>query len=808
MNLFDLAAKITLDSSQYESGIKEAESTGRGFGEKLKSGLGTAAKVGGVAVAAIGTAAVAAGKKLYDSATEVSNYGDKIDKMSQKLGLSTDAYQEWDYVLGLSGVNIESVGVGIKTLTNQLDEAKNGSESAQAKFAALGLSLEDLNSMSREGVFEQVIYGFQGMADSTERAALANDLFGRSGMELTPLFNSSIEETKALKDAAHDLGLVMSGEEVKASAAFNDALDTMRRTLDGVKRKLTVQFLPAFTKTFNGITGLLSKSKKDMSKYKKELESGIRDIVQGISEVLPQAVEVATSVASSVVTAVAKQLPSELPKILKTAIDSLGDIADAIVKAIPDVMGGIGSLIGSVITNIPNIFELAWNIVTGLGKGLIEGIGKLGEGIASGFAGLFSEPISEDVRIANEKMADLAEKMEGVGEVTEDMKESMAKADADEMFAEHWLEVFKDLKEKTTLTRQEEELLKKAVEELNKVLPETQQIVKDETGKWVANTDAIEANIKAMKHRAYAEIYQDKAREYMEQVADLTIKMNEENLILGEMEDKYKRLRTEVRLASAPYRAFYEELLRVRDATGMNEMGWEKASDAMREFAASQGVTEDNFVSWGKVLQDAQTNLKGMKDELKDAGDAFDAQKGVIKGYENSIGKLNTTIDKFFDYAKDELEAAAEMAHDIGEQVAKGFVAGMEIHVRDVRAAAGGLTRAAMDEMKKVALIASPSKRVRREVGEMIGRGLALGMNDEMRDVERASRDLTEAAIPDPIYNAKRYYAASNQIEQSERRPIYMILDSGELVGATTKKYDEALGAENSLKLRWGGATA
>jgi hypothetical protein len=206
-------------------------------------------------------------------------------------------------------------------------------------------------------------------------------------------------------------------------------------------------------------------------------------------------------------------------------------------------------------------------------------------------------------------------------------------------------------------------------------------------------------------------------------------------------------------------------------------------------------------------LQDAQTHLDGMQNELKNTGDAITAQKGVIKGYEDSNGELNTTIDKFFDYATGELVAAAELAPDIGEEVAKGFAAGMEIHVRDVRAAAGGLTRAAMDEMKKVALIASPSKRVRREVGEMIGKGLALGLDDEMRAVEKASNNLAEAAIPDPIFNANRF-SASSRYEQSERRPIYMILDSGELVGATTKKYDEAFGVENSLKLRWGGATA
>jgi hypothetical protein len=807
MNLFDLAAVIKLDSSQFESGMKEAESAGSNFGEKLKSGLGTAAKIGGASIAAVGTAAVAAGKKLYSEASEVASYGDQIDKMSQKLGLSTDAYQEWDYVLGQAGVEITSMSTGLKTLTNKIDDAKNGSADAQAMFANLGISLEDLNSMSREDIFAATITGFQRMADSTERAALANDLFGRSGQELTPLFNSSIEDTNKLREAAHELGFVMSSEEVKASAAFNDSLDTMKRTMDGVKRKLTVQFLPAFTKSFNAIAGLLSKNGKDATKYKKELESGISEIVKGISDVIPEAVEIATNGAAAVVEAVAKQLPKELPNILNSAIKAAGSLAKSLVKAIPDIFGGIGAALGAVITNIPNIAGLAWDILKGLGKGLIDGLANFGKEIASGFEGLFSEPISEDVRIANEKIAALAEKMEGVGEVTEDMKESMAKADADEMFAEHWLEVFKELSEKTTLTKQEEEKLKKAVEELNKVLPETQQIVKDETGKWVANTGAIEANIKAMKHRAYAEIYQDKARKYMEQVADLTLAMKDEQNTLYDLEDAFKRQRTDYRLAAADLKGFKDEYNMINETQGMIYSSWDEGSDAMRAYAESIGITHDKFRDWESVIVEAEARLVEMDKEVIATGYSIDSQKRVIKGYEDSIGELNTTIDKFFDYATGELVAAAELAPDIGEEVAKGFAAGMEIHVRDVRAAAGGLTRAAMDEMKKVALIASPSKRVRREVGEMIGKGLALGLDDEMRAVEKASNNLAEAAIPDPIFNANRF-SASSRYEQSERRPIYMILDSGELVGATTKKYDEALGVENSLKLRWGGATA
>ena len=75
-----------------------------------------------------------AGKKLTNLAIDTAAAGDIIDKSSQKLGLSAEAYQEWDYVLSQSGVDIESAGMGFKTLTNQIDSAKKGSKEAQERL--------------------------------------------------------------------------------------------------------------------------------------------------------------------------------------------------------------------------------------------------------------------------------------------------------------------------------------------------------------------------------------------------------------------------------------------------------------------------------------------------------------------------------------------------------------------------------------------------------------------------------------------------------------------------------------------------
>ncbi len=394
MDLFDIAAKISLNTKDYEKALAGADKQGASFAEKLKKGLGTAAKVGGAAIAAIGTEAVALGTKFVNGMRDVATYGDEVDKMSQKLGLSKTAYQEWDYVLGQAGVDITSMSTGLKTLTNKLDEAKNGSEDAQKMFAALGLSMEDLSTMSREDVFASVITGFQGMADSTERAALANDLFGRSGQELTPLFNSSIEETNELRKAAHDLGFVLSDEAVTASADFNDALDTLKRTIKGIKNQFLQNFLPAATKVMDGLTAIFG---GDSSSGVGMIKEGVQEIVDSLSSKIPEFLEIGWGIVEAIVQAISENLPTlvergsdiilngilpglleNVPVLLDAVFQTVSQIVLAIGQALPElipvVVSAIMQLAQVILENIPLLLDAVLQVIEGLSQGILDAI--------------------------------------------------------------------------------------------------------------------------------------------------------------------------------------------------------------------------------------------------------------------------------------------------------------------------------------------------------------------------------------------------------------------------------------------------
>lgn len=367
MNVFELFAKLSLDSSEYEEGLNESEKDAQSFGSKLKSGLGKAAKIGAGAMAAVGTAAAAAGAVMVKEAGAVAAHGDQIDKMSQKLGLSSEAYQQWDYVLGQSGADINSMSAGMKTLTNKLDEAKGGSEDAQKMFAKLGISMDDINKMSREELFEASIKGFQGMADSTERAALANDLFGKSGQELTPLFNTSIEETEALLQASKDLGFVMSEESVAAAADYQDALDTMQRTMGGVKTSIVSDFLPGITSVMDGLTKIFAGDSEEGGSI---LTEGINKMFTTMEEAIPKIITVGGNIISSLFNALMENIPQIAQGGTEILIQLVNALITAVPKLIPAAVTMIKTIAQTLVENFPKLIETGKKAVAELAGGM------------------------------------------------------------------------------------------------------------------------------------------------------------------------------------------------------------------------------------------------------------------------------------------------------------------------------------------------------------------------------------------------------------------------------------------------------
>lgn len=242
MEIFKLFGSIFVNTEAADSSIKKTEEGAESIASKFLKGVGIAAKWG----AAIVTGATVAGTAIFGLATNAAATADEIDKMSQKIGISTDAYQEWSYVMGQNGMDIDKLSTGMKTLVAQMDSAASGTASAQENFEKLGVSIynADGSLKDQETMLNEVMHALADMENGTEKARLATELFGRAGSEMMPMLNQGSAAMDELTQRAHELGLVMSEDAVDAGVKLGDTIDDIKQSFAMIGTNLGAAVIP------------------------------------------------------------------------------------------------------------------------------------------------------------------------------------------------------------------------------------------------------------------------------------------------------------------------------------------------------------------------------------------------------------------------------------------------------------------------------------------------------------------------------------------------------------------------------------
>ena len=224
-----LVYKIQGDNSEFDRSIDKSETKVSKFGKVADKMLA------GVTVAAIGMVV----KKVGDMVVATAQATDRVDKMSQKIGISRTAFQEWDFILSQSGASVDGLQMGVKTLSNAADEARKGTALYADAFDRLGVSVTDANGnmKDQETLFNEVFKALANVDNQTERTAIANKLLGRSATELAPAFNAGADAIEDMRSKAHQLGLVMSDELVDQGVVLTDNIDKLKRAYKGWKNE-------------------------------------------------------------------------------------------------------------------------------------------------------------------------------------------------------------------------------------------------------------------------------------------------------------------------------------------------------------------------------------------------------------------------------------------------------------------------------------------------------------------------------------------------------------------------------------------
>lgn len=399
MELFKLFGTILVDNKEALNSISQTDGKAKGLMDSVGGGIKA---VAGAAVA-VGAVASAGAAAMYGMAMKSAEATDRVDKMSAKIGVSKQAFQEWDYILGQNGMDVEKLQVGAKTLTQQMDAAAGGSKNAQAMFEQLGLSWQDGTGKlkSQEQMTNEAILALAKMENGTEKARLATELFGKAGIEMMPMLNNGAEGIEQLRERAHDLGLVMSDEAVTAGVVLGDTIDDVKRTFGAAATQIGVKLMPMIQQAADWVLSNMPTIQKVVGKAFDLIGAGVSIVVNFIAQLIAAWAEWAASnqeTIDAVMAALAslwewvQELAATVLEVIKAFMDAMSAFWKAhgneIIAIIKPLWEGVKVIIDTALNVLMALFRAFsalfkgdwsgfWTEIKNLLKSLWDGIVQL-----------------------------------------------------------------------------------------------------------------------------------------------------------------------------------------------------------------------------------------------------------------------------------------------------------------------------------------------------------------------------------------------------------------------------------------------
>jgi len=121
-----------------------------------------------------------AGLGLGALAVNAVQYAASLDDVASASGIALDAVVGFSKAVSAAGGTTEGALTAIGRFANYIDDVSTGNRKAQESFAALGISLDDVGTLSERDLLRKTIQGLAKIDDNAKRTALGMAIFGKS----------------------------------------------------------------------------------------------------------------------------------------------------------------------------------------------------------------------------------------------------------------------------------------------------------------------------------------------------------------------------------------------------------------------------------------------------------------------------------------------------------------------------------------------------------------------------------------------------------------------------------------------------
>ena len=262
-------------------GIRKAAAVARGAIGRLVRKMGGLRGIATVGAAAVTGAALGI-YKLVESQTAAL---DSTNKMATALGMSVEELQRLRFIAGQSGVATSTLERAMRNVNrNMLDVASGGGKAVRENLETLGLTIEDLNGLSRTNQLGLIGERLQGIDDEARRSAISAKLFGEvAGPEMATML---AEGTAGLERLGAQAKNVFSQEDADRASAFQDRLGEVKDQVAALVTGIAIDLLPTVEDLILRLQDWLAENEELIKQKVPETLDAIVDAGRELYEVL------------------------------------------------------------------------------------------------------------------------------------------------------------------------------------------------------------------------------------------------------------------------------------------------------------------------------------------------------------------------------------------------------------------------------------------------------------------------------------------------------------------------------------------
>lgn len=325
--------------------ILEADTKAKQFKKNLESilalpfnKLGDKFEAAGKKLRGVSTAAAGIVAGIGAIGVKAASEGAAIDDLAQRLGVSAEKAQEWQYVAVQLGVDAEVFSKAMVKARAAMLDLDSGKTNEQAKaMETLGLSMSEFGS--QEEMFDGVMGALSALDDKTKQAALANEIFGdKIANQLLPYLNAGQDAVNGLKEEWASLG-GMSNEQVAELAVLDDMIYRLKTSFKNLSMQIGTAVMPILKQGITIVEEKVLPKVREVSEHIEKLNEKTKKtsliaigVVAAAAPVISMLGKLSKGVGSII---------SQLPK-LKTALSMI--LSHPIVLVIGVVVGLLAML--------------------------------------------------------------------------------------------------------------------------------------------------------------------------------------------------------------------------------------------------------------------------------------------------------------------------------------------------------------------------------------------------------------------------------------------------------------------------------